>query len=169
MYKNKRGLSAVVTTLMIILLVLVAVGIVWVVVKNIVDSGVEDINFKAKCINIDINIKNAPLTTKTETVAGADVITNGYKITLERGTDSEGDIDGIKLLFANSEGETKMALFEGAFPGALETSTDDFINPELEGTLESVKIIVFFEGSSGEEKLCTPINEYTIDPLPVTV
>ncbi len=39
---NKRGLSAVVIALIIILLSLVAVGVVWVVVKNIISGGKKD-------------------------------------------------------------------------------------------------------------------------------
>lgn len=36
---NKKGLDAVVTTLIIILLVLVAVGIIWVVARNVVQQN----------------------------------------------------------------------------------------------------------------------------------
>ena len=44
--ESKKGLSAVVTTLIIILLVLVAVGIIWVVVQNIVTEGAESISLE---------------------------------------------------------------------------------------------------------------------------
>jgi len=37
----KKGLSTVVTTVIMILLVLVAVGVVWVVIKNIVEDTTE--------------------------------------------------------------------------------------------------------------------------------
>ena len=39
MFSNKKGLSTVVTTLIIILLVLVAIGIVWVVIRGVIESG----------------------------------------------------------------------------------------------------------------------------------
>ena len=40
----KRGLSKVVTTLIVILLVLVAIGIVWVVVKDVITEGSEEVS-----------------------------------------------------------------------------------------------------------------------------
>ena len=39
MYKNKLGISHVITMLIIIALVLVAIGGVWVVVQNVLDQG----------------------------------------------------------------------------------------------------------------------------------
>jgi flagellin-like protein len=41
---DKRGISPVITTLIIILLALVAIGIVWIVIKNIVSEGTEGIS-----------------------------------------------------------------------------------------------------------------------------
>src|SRR3990167_792910 len=53
-YMDKRGLDAVVTTLLIILLVLVAVGIIWVVVRNVVQQGSEQIDINARCLSVDL-------------------------------------------------------------------------------------------------------------------
>lgn len=39
MYKDKRGISGIITMLIIIALVLVAVGIVWYVVQNVLEQG----------------------------------------------------------------------------------------------------------------------------------
>ena len=52
--ENKRGLSDVITTLIIILLVLVAVGIIWVVVRNVVQSGSEQIDITTRCVAVDL-------------------------------------------------------------------------------------------------------------------
>jgi flagellin-like protein len=49
---EKKGLSAVVTTLIIILLVLVAVGIIWVVVRNVVEEGGSTIDLSVKCLDV---------------------------------------------------------------------------------------------------------------------
>lgn len=42
MYKNKRGISGVITMLIIIALVLVAIGVVWYVIQNILEQGQEE-------------------------------------------------------------------------------------------------------------------------------
>ncbi len=41
MYKNKRGMSAIVTMLIIVALSLVAIGVVWYVIQNLI-SNTED-------------------------------------------------------------------------------------------------------------------------------
>jgi hypothetical protein len=51
---KKRGLSTIVVTLIIILVSLVAVGIVWVVVQNVLKSGTKDVGFGKFTINLDI-------------------------------------------------------------------------------------------------------------------
>ena len=44
MIKNKKGLSEIVTTVIIVLLVLVAVGILWAVVGNMLQGNVDTID-----------------------------------------------------------------------------------------------------------------------------
>ena len=39
MYKNKKGISGIITILIIIALVLVAVGVIWYVVQNVLEQG----------------------------------------------------------------------------------------------------------------------------------
>lgn len=54
---NKKGLSAVVTTLMIILLVLVVVGILWVILVNLISEESKISEAKAKLFYERVNIK----------------------------------------------------------------------------------------------------------------
>lgn len=58
---NKRGLSAVVTTLMIILLALVAIGAIWVVVGNFVSQESEIFEAKSKAFYDQVNIKSVKI------------------------------------------------------------------------------------------------------------
>ena len=41
---NSRGLSTIIATLLILLLVLIAVGIIWIIVKNVIQGGAEQIS-----------------------------------------------------------------------------------------------------------------------------
>ena len=54
MIKQKKGLSTVVTTLIIILLVLVAVGIIWIVVRGVIEGGTKEIDYGVKCLKTDV-------------------------------------------------------------------------------------------------------------------
>src|SRR3990167_9321273 len=63
---RKRGLSGIVTTLIIILLVLVAVGVIWAVVKNLVQKGSEQIELGQ--FTLDLQIKSAQVENGNVTV-----------------------------------------------------------------------------------------------------
>ena len=51
---SKRGLSTIVATLIIILLVLVAVGIIWVVIRNVIQEGSEQISLGKFTLDLQI-------------------------------------------------------------------------------------------------------------------
>jgi hypothetical protein len=53
---DSKGLSTIVATLLIILLTLVAVGIVWVVVRNVIQNGAEQVSLGK--FTLDLEIKN---------------------------------------------------------------------------------------------------------------
>ncbi len=53
--KNVKGLSTIVATLLIILLTLVAVAIIWVVVKNIIKSGADEVSMGKFAIDLEIS------------------------------------------------------------------------------------------------------------------
>ena len=73
MYKNKRGISHVITMLIIIALVLVAIGGVWVVVQNVLDQG-------------------ASQTEQAATDMFADCVEIGGTVTTENGNCTGGEI-----------------------------------------------------------------------------
>jgi hypothetical protein len=83
---NKRGLSTVITTLIIVLLVLIAVGIVWVVIRNIIEQGTEDIDLGKFTINLQV---------KQITVNPSDI-----GVTVKRNP-GKGELTGIKFLVSD--------------------------------------------------------------------
>jgi hypothetical protein len=84
MLYNKKGLSTVVTTLIIILLVLVAVGIIWIVVRGVIEQGADQVDVSSACPLIDVRIiGNGTCTSTTCTVnlerkAGGDTFGGVY-------------------------------------------------------------------------------------------
>ena len=91
--KNKRGISTVIATMMIILLVLVAVGIIWVVIRNVISGGAGEINIEKFSFNLDI--RSASL----DTQGGVGVV----KVTLHRNAGGENLI-GIQFIFSDGSG-----------------------------------------------------------------
>lgn len=85
---NKRGLSAIITTLLVVLLVLVAVGIVWVVIRNILKGGAEGI-FLEK-LTLDVGMKNVRINANA----------NNVSLVVERES-GQGEMTGVKFIFNN--------------------------------------------------------------------
>ena len=54
--ENKRGLSNVVSTLLIILLVLLAVGIIWSVTRGVLESGSQQFASGARCLQVNLEL-----------------------------------------------------------------------------------------------------------------
>lgn len=134
--KNHRGLSAIVTTLIIILLAIVAVGAVWVVISNVISEGSGDINLER--FTLDIAIKSAY-------VDGSDI---GVKIRRSAG---KGEIKGLNFVF--SDGSDSIVIRRDIVLKELEERTFIFNSTEIAGIVagDTVSIAPIFD-SSGSEK-----------------
>jgi len=138
---NKRGLDAVVTTLIIILLVLVAIGIIWVVVRNVVQQGSEQIDISAKCISVDL---------KAVSVAPVVAQAGNYSVTLRRAAGGDA-IGGIKVTLFNATDNSGVLDFGDALD-ELETSTRTVVGVTA---AERLEYTAYFIDASGNEQLCS--------------
>jgi len=93
--KSKKGLSTIVTTLIIILLVLVAIGIVWMVVRGTIESGAGQVDVRAKCLQLDLEITSQTGTGCTLTGTGNCVVN------VKRNVGGE-DFTGVKIVASSS-------------------------------------------------------------------
>ncbi len=148
MINNKRGLSIVISTLIIILLVLVAIGIIWVVVQGIVESGGSQVEAKAKCMGVDIKINSVGLCPANS--ASCNVI-------VERGVGG-GDIDGVRVMV--TDGAITLT-GDGAALDVFGTATISATGSALGGDATTAKVAAFVYDSNGEEVVCDIVNEYT--------
>ena len=144
---SKKGLSTVVTTLIIILLVLVAIGIVWVVIRGIVESGTEQIDIHVRCIETDVKASAVDCSNPAQCDVTLTRKGQGY------------EMGGVKLVFSNANGETSGVLEEAGDIIALDTVTltidSGITNPN------KVEVTVYFEDVQGEQRLCTQTNPYS--------
>jgi hypothetical protein len=141
MLKNKKGLSAVITMLITILLVLVAVGIVWVVVQDIIEGGVEEAGTKAECFNFDVKAVKVINTTATN-----------YQISIKRNPGGD-EIGGVKLVISNST-DTSNIVYTDA--GNLEVLGTRVAEADF-GITDANKIetTVYLLDDSGNEQICS--------------
>ena len=149
MAKNRKGLSDVMATMMIILLVLVAVGIIWVVVRNFINQGTEQIDISQKCLAVTLE------------AVGVTETSGAYAIALRRGSDSQGDL-GVKVSVFNVAGSSEVINW-GAFGDldALGTVTKSVTpSPALTGG-NKIEFTPFFTDASGNENLCPQTGSFT--------
>jgi hypothetical protein len=147
MMKNKKGLSTIVATLIIILLVLVAVGIIWVVVRNVLEGGAGQITSGYECTNAVVK------PTKVNCDIGDGDIGNDGRcdVTYTRSAGGE-EIGGIKIILTNAE-ENFIIDVPNNIP-ELATRTED-ITSNLDNVTK-VETAVYFVDDSGNEIICDP-------------
>jgi hypothetical protein len=91
---QKKGLSTVIVTLILILVSLVAVGIIWVVVRNVIQTGTEGVGlsqFSLSAKILDVSIDNS---------------SNNVSLTLKRNA-GKGELIGISFIFS-SDADTEV-------------------------------------------------------------
>ena len=158
MIENKKGLSAIVTTLLVILLVLVAVGIVWGVVNQVIKSGASGVEIGAKCLNT--NIQATAVTCAVESSAEI------CDVTLERTGTNDEAISGVKLVFRDSTNTDNSAVIDSADLTVAVTNIEKLVGDTAVGVAttlaapDSVEVTVYFEDASGNEQLCSQTTEF---------
>jgi hypothetical protein len=151
LYKNRKGLSTIVVTLIIVLLSMVAIGVVWVVVNGLIQSGTQGIEINAKCLNINLEVKQ---------VNCADGTTNQVcNVTLSRTGAETDDIGGVKIVFIDrADGISSSSLIDSA--GNIEPLIGrrilnlDTLVPN-DNTVSRIEVTPYFTDDSGNQQLCS--------------
>ena len=160
--KNRRGLSTIIATLLIILLTLVSVGIIWVVIRNVVQSGTNQVDLSQRCLAVELS---ATTVNDTQQTLGF------YYVTLHRGSDSQGDL-GIKVVVFNGTNGTGLANNSGPRDfgsfGELKpigTITKNVTTPWTAGPTpvltngDKIEFTAYFRDASGNDQLCSQTGE----------
>lgn len=133
---EKRGLSTIVTTLLIILLVIIAIGVIWAVVRNVLQKGSENIGFEG--LLIELNIRAASIDGDTAYV----------QVKREAG---EGDLVGINFVFSDTD--TSKVKEQAVVMTELEQRTFTFSLTEVGiSSPTEVSVAPIYELSSGKDK-----------------
>jgi hypothetical protein len=142
---DKKGLSTIIVTVILIGLSLAAIVIVWVVVSNLLNTGAADINIRSKCLEVNIAATYANCTTG-----------GNCTVLLERtGTGSE-DIGGVKFVFKNVTDSSPVVDVSGNVP-QLSGRRVTVANP-LNAT-NDVEVTAYFTDTTGNH-LCTNTNGF---------
>ena len=142
MINSKKGLSTVVTTLIIILLVLVAIGIIWVVISNVISEGTQSADWAVKCL--EVSVKATSVT---------NCISTSCDVTLSR-TGSGDAINGVKLVFRNETSGSSDVLDYPNNIGPLETVTASIAITGLSSDPDLVEVTPYFLDESRNVRAC---------------
>lgn len=138
---DNKGLSTIIATLIIILLVFVAVTILWFSIRNLISGGTGQIDLSAKCI--DTSVK--PMKVNN---------TNGsiYQVTVLRES-GDDEIGGIKLIFTNEDSDANFIQDVSGNIGILEVKT---VNVTVTGVSNPNKVeaVVYFLDNKGNDQYC---------------
>jgi len=150
---NKRGLSQVVTMILMILIVLVAVSIIWVVVRSTIESGVERVGIEF--ITIDMEIIGQSVFIDEKNIS--------FKVKRNPGI---GNVIGLKVILEDINGKEKLFDVENFIIQELETRDVTINNYRSEGLLDIAKIsIAPVFSSDGREIIGNIADVYVVSGL----
>jgi predicted esterase len=145
--KGNKGLSTIVVTLIMIVLALVAVGMVWVVVSNLLKGQSDQIAFDT--LNFEAGITSLSL----------DNSTNNFSIAVERKV-GEANFVGMKFYFYNETGTEVMTEYFSL--GELGQKRFSFhLNMDI-SNLKKVSIVPLFGSKDGKENLGNVEDTYDV-------
>ena len=148
MKNSKRGLSTIVTTLIIILLVFIAVGIVWVVIQDVIQGGTETIDFQAQCLEISLEVTKVLC---YPDLGGGDEICD---ITVKRNSGGE-DFSGIKIIMGDANSDDEKVYEENTGINQLETHTFIGVGGWFHNVdRTSIEVTPYFLTPVGEKVIC---------------
>lgn len=155
---SKKGLSDVVATLVVILLVLVAVGVVWAAVQGLIRGGAEQVELNSRCNEVDF-----------QSVGISESGGGNYTVTLDR-TSSGETINGVKVAFFNSSGASSGVLEFGASLDPLERQIRE-VDTSLGNLVLNANrfdMTPYFVDESGNEDLCSQTRSFSLGSLGTT-
>lgn len=148
--KNKKGLSGIVTTLIIILLVLVAIGVIWTVVSNLLDNSTNKITQANKCLDIDVRA--------TKVVEGTD----SYNVTLKRSATGEGEVSAMVVVYSEDANTEPMDFVQVLTPLATVTNNVDPTNFVDNATRIEVTPY-FLDPETNKQTLCSTTTKFEFE------
>lgn len=162
MIGNKKGLSDIVITLLIVVLSLVAIGGVWFVVKNVLNNGSQQTDITAKCLRTEVQA--------TKVVCDAPIATGNHQCTVSLVKTGTDVISGVKLVFKNvTSGDQSSEAVDSAGDVAEIVGRDTAkVDTKVATTkgLTSVEVVPYFTDTSGNVQLCQQRNPFSFVRAP---
>ncbi len=150
MRENKKALSAIIGTLLVLMIVLAAIVIVWAVSKDTIQSGVEELELSTRCIPISVKATNADCSSGTCDItiyraSGGDEIA-GVRIAIS---------DGLNSYIYDRDGDMEDLATETI------TDLDPTVDNVVIANIESVETAVYIKDLTGDNEICSEKYRFT--------
>ena len=150
---TKKGLSDMITTVIMLVLALVIIAIVWAVVTNMIGTKADEAKITEKCIS---NIVKA-----TSVKCDGSLATSVCNVTFSRDTGIQNEeITGMKLVFKDANGIASASPVD--VPGNLQklaTKTTTNLTVGV-ANATAVQVSVYFKSADGKEVICSNPTEF---------
>ena len=157
MLNNKKGLSTIIVTVILIGLTIVAVGIVWVVVNNTLKRGAESTDISSKCLDIQVGPTAVSCSGGTATLAGT------CTVQLSRTGTNADVIAGVKVVAINSTGTRSIVKDSTGDLSIAEGRTVSVDTPigMVSASINKIESTVYFTDTAGRTQHCPQPNVFT--------
>jgi len=168
MISNKKGLSDIVVTLIIVLLSIVAIGVVWSVINGLIKNQSQGVTSGNKCLTAVVE----PTSLSCENSTGYWLCTSS----LDRQTaGSDEDLAGVELVYVPYNTTSKQSLskkgpFEvvgnvPALVGLKVSSQNTTVAYSSDIKIKSVEVTPYFLDDSGQKQRCQNTRTYELSSV----
>lgn len=146
--KNNKGVSTIIATILMILFVLIAAGVVWVIIQNILSDQTEEISTGLERITL--------------TIVGSSVNITSSEVSLVINRDiGKGKLTKVKIILYNEDGESYAEDAEASTLTELGSKKFSISTGGLTN-INKISVAPIVESSSGKETLKGIVNTYRI-------
>ena len=153
---NKKAMSEIVTTVIMVVLALVAVAVIWQIINNLITDKGAQISTTQKCLDVKLSVESV-----SDCSAG-----DGCTVAIKRSAGGD-PFDGIKIVLKGSDGTSSRVIDVPGNVEELETSslvatlsTEDQFDTTLANKVEAT---VYFTDESGQIQNCPSTAVYNFN------
>ena len=141
--RNKKGLSNIVATVLIVLLSLAAVVIVWGFLRPVFDTTSSETNLRTKCLNVDIQPQSC-------------VYSESLLKVVVRNIGGDAKYIAIDAVSGTGSSVVNMRKDAGSLLGTV-VFTNDTLSGLDGNSIKKVNVAGIVVGNANEESLCPPV------------
>lgn len=149
--KSKRAMSEIVTTIIMVVLALVAVAVIWQIINNLIGEKGTEISITQKCLGVKLTVASVSGCTQ-----------DGCNVSLTRASGGE-EFDGIKFVLKSPTDSSKVIDAPGNIEqlGTEMRSVAVLVDDDFDASVANkVEATVYFIDDSGIAKNCPSKVEY---------